>query len=217
MAFSTVRNMRHRLAAQSIDKYARFRLYMQLSGYATLKLRLRFIALITLVGVFSQIGEFATAYFIVVMGIHTFITLVLRTHHASWFVLSSIVVGWVAAVIIGTWIEVYLVRIQTEVNAAAAPVSVNSATLGPLYGFIVIDCGITRAYPVAHVLLYFIPVSQIAQCRRRDLMAHSALSLLLHLCYHLFSHISCASWQHHREWRSQVPHGRPGRKLALAG
>ncbi|KZV74596.1 hypothetical protein PENSPDRAFT_681782 [Peniophora sp. CONT] len=92
-------------------------------------------------GVFSQIGEFATAYFIVVMGIHTFITLVLRTHHAAWFVLSSIIVGWVAAVII-----------------AAAPVSVFSTSLGPLYGFVVIDCGISRAYPVAHILLYFIPL-----------------------------------------------------------
>lgn len=74
---------------------------MQLSGYVPPIGSLPSLMLIISAGVFSQIGEFATAYFIVVMGIHTFITLVLRTHHASWFVLSSIVVGWVAAVVIG--------------------------------------------------------------------------------------------------------------------
>jgi hypothetical protein len=47
----------------------------------------------------------------------------------------------------------------TDRFAAAGPVTINSSVLGPLYGFDVIDCDITRAYPVAHVLIYFVPVS----------------------------------------------------------
>jgi len=92
-------------------------------------------------GALGQIGEFATAYFIVAMGVHTFITLVLRSNHAPWFVISTIVLGWLAALLIG-----------------AVPTSVYSPTAGPVYGFVTLDCDITRAYPVAHVLIYFTPL-----------------------------------------------------------
>ncbi|KAI0316448.1 hypothetical protein OF83DRAFT_1172884 [Amylostereum chailletii] len=90
-------------------------------------------------GVLSQIGEFGTAWFIAVMGIHTFITLVLRTHQPTWVGLATIVTGWVGAVLIAT-----------------APLSLNM--WGPLYAPVTIDCGIGRNYPNPHIFLYFVPL-----------------------------------------------------------
>jgi hypothetical protein len=52
-------------------------------------------------GVLSQIGQFATAYFVVVLGVHAFVTLALRNHHPSWFAISAIIFGWIASVVIG--------------------------------------------------------------------------------------------------------------------
>ncbi|KAI0028859.1 hypothetical protein K488DRAFT_89323 [Vararia minispora EC-137] len=92
-------------------------------------------------GVLGQIGDLATAYFVVALGFHVLITLALRTYHPWWVVMTSVVFGWSASVLI-----------------AAGPASIDSRSLGPVYGFVTLSCNITRAYPLAHIFVYFVPL-----------------------------------------------------------
>ncbi|KAI0067377.1 hypothetical protein BV25DRAFT_1819704 [Artomyces pyxidatus] len=91
--------------------------------------------------VLAQMGQFGSSFFIVAMGLHTFNSLVLRNRQPMWVGVTLISVGWIAAIVIG-----------------AGPAGVKDQTLGPLYGAVGTNCGITRAYPVSHMLLYFLPL-----------------------------------------------------------
>ncbi|TFY78736.1 hypothetical protein EWM64_g5278 [Hericium alpestre] len=85
-------------------------------------------------------GDFGSAYFMVVMGIHTFDTLVLGNHRPSWMNTAVVVGGWSAALAIGV--------IPTFV----------SGEFGPLYGVTSYNCTFVRQYPLQHLLIYFVPV-----------------------------------------------------------
>ncbi|KAN0120953.1 hypothetical protein V8E52_004222 [Russula decolorans] len=92
-------------------------------------------------GSLRQIGEYASFFFIVAMGIHTFNTLVLRNRPPHWLGIVVTATGWASAVTIGV-----------------APVSVTSAANGPFYNIDGLTCDISRSYAVAHMLLYFLPL-----------------------------------------------------------
>ncbi|KAF8501402.1 hypothetical protein F5888DRAFT_1671977 [Russula emetica] len=92
-------------------------------------------------GSMRQIGEYASFFFIVAMGIHTFNTLVLRNRPPHWLGIVVTATGWVSAVIIGV-----------------APVSVTSEVNGPFYNSDGLTCDISRSYGVAHMCLYFLPL-----------------------------------------------------------
>ncbi|TFY60814.1 hypothetical protein EVG20_g7286 [Dentipellis fragilis] len=89
--------------------------------------------------VLSEMGNFGSAYFMVVLGIHAFNSLVLRNRHANWINTVLVVGGWVATIVIGV-----------------APAFV-SGKAGPLYGATSFNCGFTQRYPVQHLLQHFLP------------------------------------------------------------
>lgn len=92
-------------------------------------------------GSLRQIGEYASFYFIVAMGIHTFNTLGLRNRPPLWLGFVVTATGWASAVTIGV-----------------IPVSVTSDVNGPFYNMDGITCDISRSYGVGHMLLYFLPL-----------------------------------------------------------
>jgi hypothetical protein len=52
-------------------------------------------------GSLKQIGQYASFFFIVAMGIHTFNTLVLRNRPPQWLGIVVTLVGWASALLIG--------------------------------------------------------------------------------------------------------------------
>ncbi|KAI0050438.1 hypothetical protein FA95DRAFT_592040 [Auriscalpium vulgare] len=92
-------------------------------------------------GVLTQMGQFGSSYFIVAMGIHTFNSLVLRNRQPHWVGITIIALGVFGALAIG-----------------AIPAAVSDSVSGPLYAVVGLDCGVSRNYPVAHMLLYFLPI-----------------------------------------------------------
>jgi hypothetical protein len=52
-------------------------------------------------GVLNEIGQFGTYFFTVMMGLHTFNTLVLRNRQPQWVGMLVTAVGWAAALGIG--------------------------------------------------------------------------------------------------------------------
>ncbi|KAI0292138.1 hypothetical protein BC826DRAFT_453406 [Russula brevipes] len=92
-------------------------------------------------GALRQIGQFGSFFFIVAMGIHTFNTLVLHNRQPQWLGIVVTFVGWSSAILIGV-----------------APLSNSSRVSGPLYYIDGFTCGISKAYQVSHMLLYFLPL-----------------------------------------------------------
>ncbi|KAH9974823.1 hypothetical protein BJV74DRAFT_183974 [Russula compacta] len=91
-------------------------------------------------GSLRQIGQFASFFFIVTMGIHTFNTLVLRNRPPQWVGIVVTLIGWTSAIVIGV-----------------VPLSSSSLVNGPFYNAGGFTCGISMSYQVAHMLLYFLP------------------------------------------------------------
>lgn len=66
--------------------------------FHTLAISLRFTFRL---GSLRQIGQYASFFFIVAMGIHTFNTLVLRNRPPQWLGPAVTSIGWASAVLIG--------------------------------------------------------------------------------------------------------------------
>jgi len=92
-------------------------------------------------GALYELGEFGSAFFVVAMGLHTFNTLVLRNRQPQWVgpVVASL--GWIAAFAVG-----------------AGPLIMSDRDGGPLYNIGHLSCGFSRSSPVAHMLLFFLPM-----------------------------------------------------------
>ncbi|KAL0954663.1 hypothetical protein HGRIS_003614 [Hohenbuehelia grisea] len=96
--------------------------------------------LCTTQGIIMQLGNFTSAYFTIVLAVHTFLALVLRKKQS--LVLFGIfsTVGWIGAAII-----------------AFSPLYY-SETLGPFYGTSGIGCGIRAVYPQQQFLFHLLPI-----------------------------------------------------------
>ncbi|KAI0249166.1 hypothetical protein BJV78DRAFT_1229805 [Lactifluus subvellereus] len=92
-------------------------------------------------GVLGQIGQFGTSFFIVIMGTHTFRTLVLRNRQPQWVGIVVTIIGWAAALAIG-----------------AGPLAVSADSDNPVYSITGIACGFSKSYGIAHMLLFFLPL-----------------------------------------------------------
>ncbi|KAH9989004.1 hypothetical protein BJV77DRAFT_714823 [Russula vinacea] len=92
-------------------------------------------------GSLKQIGQYASFFFIVAMGIHTFNTLVLRNRPPQWLGIVVTLVGWGSALLIGV-----------------APVLISSNPNGPFYNIDSLTCVISKSYEVVHMFLYFLPL-----------------------------------------------------------
>jgi len=92
-------------------------------------------------GVLYEVGEFASAFFVVVIGLHTFNTLVLRNRQPQWVGPLVTTLGWAAALAVGT-----------------GPLVMSDRGGGPLYDIGSLSCGFSRSSPVTHILLFFIPM-----------------------------------------------------------
>jgi len=95
----------------------------------------------TIQGALRQMGQWGTFFFMVAMGIHTFNTLVLRNRPPQWLGSVIITIACVTALII-----------------SLAPLAISSHDNDPIYSVDGFTCGISKAYPVPHMLLYFLPL-----------------------------------------------------------
>ncbi|THH19819.1 hypothetical protein EW146_g1421 [Bondarzewia mesenterica] len=86
-------------------------------------------------------GNVGAAYFIIVMGVHTFTTLVMRNRHPNWLTAALMILGLIAMIAIG-----------------AGPSGISKPGLGPLYGASGAMCGMTRQWPVLHLVLQLLPM-----------------------------------------------------------
>lgn len=66
----------------------------------------------------SQVADVAGAYFTGAIAVHTFTSLVLKFRLPMWFVLGTVVCGWVVSIIIGTH---RLSALETSIHHDPAP------------------------------------------------------------------------------------------------
>lgn len=58
--------------------------------------------LMSALAVAKQAGNFAMAYFTVIIGVHTFNTLVLKKPQSAWLCGGVLIVGWLSSLAMGT-------------------------------------------------------------------------------------------------------------------
>ncbi|OBZ72408.1 hypothetical protein A0H81_07543 [Grifola frondosa] len=99
-------------------------------------------ALCSAQGILILIGDSGGSYFTGAIVIHTFNTLVLRNRLPHWIRVTAIIGGWLIAVLIG-----------------AVPTFISNGTLGPIYGFNGMSCGISQRWSGLHTTLHLVPIS----------------------------------------------------------
>jgi len=97
-------------------------------------------SLCTSQGIIMQLGNFTSAYFTIVLAVHTFLTLVLRKRQSVVLFGTFATVGWIGAAVI-----------------AFSPLYYPEP-FGPLYGTSGIGCGIRGVYPREQFLFHLLPI-----------------------------------------------------------
>jgi hypothetical protein len=144
--------------------------------------RSQFVELCLCLGSLRQIGEYASFYFVVAMGIHTFNALVLRNRPPYWLGAVVTSIGWASALVIGPSMCTLFAPFHSNApQPGFAPVSVTSDVNGPFYNIDGITCDISRSYGVAHMLLYFLPV-RFPRPDGRSSRPHDSKSCSLRRC-----------------------------------
>lgn len=92
-------------------------------------------------GALHELGEFGSAFFVVAMGLHTFNTLVLHNRQPQWVGPLVVALGWAGAL-----------------GISATPITMTDRAGGPLYNVGHLSCGFSRMSPVAHMILFFLPM-----------------------------------------------------------
>lgn len=98
--------------------------------------------LCTLQAVLIQVGNWATAYFTVSIGFHTFNSLVLRRKQSVLLAGSVIIAGWISAALI----------------AAGPFISFQHHKFGPIYGASGLSCGVSAVYPKDQFFFHLLPI-----------------------------------------------------------
>ena len=93
------------------------------------------------IGILSQIGDTAGAYFTGTIAIHTFNTLVLRNKVPGWVCMATSAFGWLFAILM-----------------AATPTWIRHSPFGPVYGFNGLSCGMSINHPILSTVLHLLPV-----------------------------------------------------------
>lgn len=106
-----------------------------------------------------QVGTFASAYFTVAIGVHTFNSLVLSRRQSTLICVVTVSTGWIAAGIIGTWLERKF-GVTEGIETAAAP-TFQTLALGPRYGISGLSCGIKTVYPQSMFFFHLFPVRPV--------------------------------------------------------
>jgi len=88
-----------------------------------------------------QIGNFASAYFTMAIGIHTFNSLVLARRQSPWVCGITITVGWLFSVAL-----------------AVVPILYKPSSLGSRYGISGLSCGIRNVWPQSLFFFHLLPI-----------------------------------------------------------
>ncbi|KAJ7678514.1 hypothetical protein B0H17DRAFT_106346 [Mycena rosella] len=96
-------------------------------------------AFCTTQAIVMQIANFAGAYFIIAIGIHTFNSLVLARRQSPWVCGITISVGWI-------------------VSGVLAPMLYHNPEFGPRYGISGLSCGIRPVFPKSLFFFHLLPI-----------------------------------------------------------
>ncbi|KAJ7220060.1 hypothetical protein GGX14DRAFT_493392 [Mycena pura] len=115
-------------------------------------------SLCTTQAIVMQVGTFASAYFTVAIGVHTFNSLVLSRRQSTLICVVTVSTGWIATGVI-----------------AAAPMF-QTLALGPRYGISGLSCGIRTVYPKS---MFFFHLFPILLCSIISALLYSLIFLVL--------------------------------------
>jgi hypothetical protein len=105
-------------------------------------------------------GDFAYSFFVCVIAVHTYRSLVLRSPTPAWVSAAVVVFGWTSASAFGRLcVRVVILQADLFLMLATVPAFVKAdPKLGSYYGESAFICAVTRTHPIAEFVLYLFPV-----------------------------------------------------------